>query len=222
MDDSPEFASNPPDYSQAAGGDSAENQKTVTGMAEALENTGQDSEKPPLPPDNLQAGPEEKIAELEAKLEEANDNYLRKAADFENFRKRMNQEKSIAIDYANQTLLLDLVTVIDDFERAIKAAETQREAAGNDSERIASSFFSLYEGISMIEKSLVTQLENKWGLKRFESKGEIFDPNLHEAIMMEKAEEIEEPLVTEEFIKGYFLKDRVIRPAKVKVVMPEK
>ena len=166
--------------------------------------------------------PEEKIAELEVKLIEANDNYLRKAADFENFRKRMNQEKSNAIDYANQTLLLDLASVIDDFERAIKSAETQREASGSDGEKISAAYNSLYEGISLIEKNLLFQLENKWGLKRFDSAGETFDPNRHEAIMMEKSAELEEPVVAEEFIKGYLLKERVIRPAKVKVVMPEK
>lgn len=166
--------------------------------------------------------PEEKIADLEAKLAEANDNYLRKAADFENFRKRMNQEKLSAIEYANQMLLLDLASVVDDFERAIKSAETQREAAGADSEKIAASFNSLHEGISMIEKNLLNQLENKWGLKRFDSAGEPFDPNKHEAIMMEKSAEQEEPVVAEEFMKGYFLKERVIRPAKVKVIMPEK
>jgi molecular chaperone GrpE len=166
--------------------------------------------------------PAEHIAELEAQLAEANNNYLRKAADFENFRKRMNQEKSTAIDYANQTLLLDIASVIDDFERAIKSAETQRESAGGDSEKIASAYNSLYEGISLIEKNLLSQLENKWGLKRFDSSGEAFDPNRHEAIMMEKSAELEEPVVAEDFIKGYLLKDRVIRPAKVKVVMPEK
>jgi molecular chaperone GrpE len=162
---------------------------------------------------------EEKIADLEAKLAEANDLYLRKAADFENFRKRMNQEKQNAIDFANQSLLLDLITVIDDFERAIKSAETQREAGKAD--EMAANYNSLLEGIGMIEKNLVSQLENKWGLKRFDSAGEPFDPNRHEAIMMEKSTEIEDPVVAEDFIKGYFLKDRVIRPAKVKVVMPE-
>jgi molecular chaperone GrpE len=144
---------------------------------------------------------------LEVKLAEANDQYLRKAADFENFRKRMNQEKQNAIDFANQSLLLDLITVIDDFERALKADDAN--------------YTSLREGIGMIEKNLVSQLENKWGLKRFDSAGEPFDPNRHEAIMMEKSAEIDEPVVAEDFIKGYILKDRVIRPAKVKVVMPE-
>jgi molecular chaperone GrpE len=172
--------------------------------------------------DQVQAQtPEERIACLEAKLAEANDQYLRKAAEFENFRKRMNQEKQSAIDFANQSLLLDLISVIDDFERAIKAAETQREAAGQDPEQISASFNGLYEGISMIEKRLVSQLENKWGLKRFDSAGEPFDPNRHEAIMMEKSAEINDPVVGEDFIKGYTLKERVVRAAKVKVLMPE-
>lgn len=165
--------------------------------------------------------PEEQIAGLEAKLAEANDLYLRKAADFENYRKRMNQEKQSAIDYANQALLLDLIPVIDDFERAIKSAESQREAAGQDTEQISASFNSLHEGIGMIEKRLISQLENKWGLKRFDSAGEVFDPNRHEAIMMEKSAEAGEPVVAEDFIKGYILKDRVVRPAKVKVIMPD-
>jgi molecular chaperone GrpE len=194
-----------------------------------ITNTADNSEdgEPGKSTENTASGgepltPEGKIAELEAKLEEANGNYLRKAADFENFRKRMNQEKSTAIDYANQTLLLDLAAVIDDFERAIKSAETQRETAGGDGDKITASYSSLYEGISLIEKNLLFQLENKWGLKRFDSAGEPFDPNRHEAIMMEKSAELEEPVVAEEFIKGYTLKDRVIRPAKVKVIMPEK
>jgi molecular chaperone GrpE len=153
--------------------------------------------------------PEKRIAELEAKVAELNDQYLRKAAEFENFRKRINREKQDAIEFANQSLLLDLVQTMDDFERAIKSAETSKD------------FTSLYEGITMIEKRLSSQLENKWGLKRFDSEGQVFDPNQHEAIMREESAEIQEPMVKEEFIKGYTLKDRVIRSAKVKVLMPE-
>jgi molecular chaperone GrpE len=153
--------------------------------------------------------PGEKIAALEAQITEAQDQYLRKAAEFENFRKRMNREKQDAIDFANQTLLLDLIPIIDDFERAIKSADTSKD------------FASFHEGISMIEKRLSSQLENKWGLKRFDSAGEIFDPNRHEAIMMDKSPEISEPVVQEDFLKGYTLKDRVVRAAKVKVLMPD-
>ncbi|MDR2493746.1 MAG: nucleotide exchange factor GrpE, partial [Spirochaetaceae bacterium] len=142
--------------------------------------------------------------------EELRDNFLRKAAEFENFRKRMNKEKQEAIDYANRDLLLDIIQIIDDFERAIKSAEISKD------------FSSLYEGITMIEKRLSSQLENKWGLKRFDSAGEPFDPNRHEAIGVEKSPDVSEAVVQEDFIKGYTLKERVIRAAKVKVLMPDR
>ncbi len=152
---------------------------------------------------------EAKIVALEAEISNLKDQYLRKAAEFENFRKRMQKEKQDAIDYANQSLLLDLIPVLDDFERAIKSSEVSKD------------FGALHEGISLIEKRLVSQLENKWGLARFESAGTPFDPNRHEAIMMEKTPSVAEPTVGEDFVKGYTLKNRVIRSAKVKVLMPE-
>jgi len=152
--------------------------------------------------------PDVKIAELEAKLAELNDQLLRKAADFENYRKRVNREKQEMADFSNQSLLSDLLPVIDDFGRAIKSAETSKD------------FASFYEGVIMIEKRLISQLENKWGLKGFDSAGEPFDPNRHEALQMERAGGIAEPVVKEEYERGYLLKDRVIRFAKVKVLMP--
>jgi len=153
--------------------------------------------------------PEEKIAELEAQLAETRDQLLRKAADFENFRKRMNQEKQNSIEYANQSLLLDIIPVIDDFERAIQSAEKSADLN------------AFIEGVKMIEKRLTSQLESKWGLKRFSSAGEPFDPNIHEALMMEKSPDVTEAVVQEDLVRGYLLKDRVIRAAKVKVLMPE-
>jgi len=153
--------------------------------------------------------PEEKIAELEAQLAEIRDQLLRKAADFENFRKRMNQDKQNAIEYANQSLLLDIIPVIDDFERAIQAGEGSKDMN------------AFLEGVKMIEKRLTSQLESKWGLKRFYSAGEPFDPNRHEALMVEKSPDITEAVVQEDLSRGYLLKDRVIRTSKVKVLMPE-
>jgi molecular chaperone GrpE len=158
--------------------------------------------------------PEEKIAGLEAQIAETRDQLLRKAADFENFRKRMNQEKQNAIDFANQSLLLDIIPIIDDFERAIQSAEGSKDFADLPAGR------ALLDGIAMIEKRLTSQLESKWGLKRFDSAGEPFDPNRHEALMMEKSPDVSEPVVQEDLQKGYTLKDRVIRAAKVKVLMP--
>ena len=155
------------------------------------------------------AAPEQQIADLEIRLAETRDQLLRKAAEFENFRKRMNQEKQGAIEYANQSLLLDIIPIIDDFERAIQAGENNTDYNG------------FLEGVKMIEKRFTTQLETKWGLKRFNSAGEPFDPNKHEAVMMEKSPDTAEAVVQEDFLKGYMLKERVIRAAKVKVLMPE-
>ena len=157
---------------------------------------------------DAEKSPEQKIAEMEAQLAETRDHLLRKAAEFENFRKRMNQEKQSSIEYANQSLLLDIIPIIDDFERAILAGENSTDYTG------------LLEGIKMIEKRLVSQLEAKWGLKRFNSAGELFDPNIHEAVMMEKSPDVTEAIVQEDFQKGYMLKERVIKAAKVKVLMP--
>jgi molecular chaperone GrpE len=127
----------------------------------------------------------------------------------------MHQEKQKAIEFANESLLLDIIPVMDDFERAIQSAEASEELSGLPAGK------AMLDGITMIEKQLAGKLENKWGLKRFNSAGEPFDPNMHEAMLMEKSPDIEEPVVQEDFVKGYMLKDRVIRAAKVKVLMPE-
>jgi len=186
----------------------AQNDQPDVSTAENPENTQVDEEKA------VEISPEEKIAELEIRLAETHDQLLRKAAEFENFRKRINQEKTSAIEYANQSLLLDIITIIDDFERAITAGETGLQTNSAD-------YNSFLEGVKMIEKRFITQLEAKWGLKRFDSTGEIFDPNLHEALFMEKSPDVSDATVQEDLVKGYYLKERVIRAAKVKVIMPE-
>ncbi|MDR0663434.1 MAG: nucleotide exchange factor GrpE [Spirochaetaceae bacterium] len=156
---------------------------------------------------------QKKIEELEQKLAELNDQYLRKTADFENFRKRIVKEKQEAVEFANQSLLLDLIAILDDFERAISSAASSAKTEAD--------FDAFCDGIVMIEKRLLGQLENKWGLKRFDSAGAPFDPGRHEALFMEKSAQVNEPTVQEDFAKGYTLKDRVVRTAKVKVLMPE-
>jgi molecular chaperone GrpE len=156
--------------------------------------------------------PGQRIAELERQLAELNDQYLRKIADFENFRKRILKEKQEAVEFANQSLLLDLIATLDDFDRAVNAA--------GSSAKTEADFDTFRDGISMIEKGLLSQLENKWGLKRFDSAGMPFDPTRHEAMFMEKSAGVDEPVVQEDFAKGYTLKDRVVRTAKVKVLMP--
>ena len=150
---------------------------------------------------------EERVVKLEEENSTLKDQYLRKQADFENFRKRMVREKEDAIKYANSVLLLDIVSIIDDFERAIRSSGESRD------------FDSFYSGIELIEKQFTGMLERKWGLTRFESEGEPFDPEKHEAIAMEGAD-TDTQTVLEDYLKGYMLHDRVLRHAKVKVSSP--
>ena len=151
---------------------------------------------------------QERIAELEAENSELKDQFLRKQADFENYRKRAIREREEAVRYANQQLLLDLASVIDDFERAIKSAQDSED------------FTAFHDGVVLIEKQLTGMLERKWGLSRFDSEGEEFDPQKHEAVSTEPREEHDQSIVLEDYQKGYLLHDRVIRSAKVKVSMP--
>ena len=193
------------------------NQETQTAQSDQVPNGAQaegNTAEKPQEEQKEPLTPEQKIAELEGLVAEIRDQLLRKAAEFENFRKRMNQEKQSSIEYANQSLLLDIIPIIDDFERAIQAGENSLQAGTTD-------YAGFLEGIKMIEKRFASQLETKWGLKRFNSAGELFDPNLHEAVMMEKSAEVSEAVVKDDLMKGYMLKERVIRAAKVKVIMPE-
>lgn len=148
-----------------------------------------------------------RVEELEQENSELKDQYLRKQADFENYRKRSLRDREEATLYANRQLLLDLTTVIDDFERAIKSADESND------------FAAFHNGVVLIEKQLTGMLERKYGLMRFDSEGEEFDPQKHEAVATEPGE-TETSIVVQDYQKGYLLHDRVLRAAKVKVSMP--
>ncbi len=150
------------------------------------------------------------VEALQAKCRDLQEQYLRKAADFENYRKRMIKEKQEAIDYANTNLLSDLIQVLDDFDRAIEAGKAQ-EAENK----------AFAEGVLMIKNQMTSLLSSKYGLTYYPAKGEPFDPNLHEAVSMIQSPDVTEALVGEELQKGYKLKERVIRHSKVMVLMPQ-
>jgi molecular chaperone GrpE len=154
------------------------------------------------------ASAEDKIGALEKEIADLKDKLLRKQADFENFRKRMIREREDSQRYSNAALLSDIIGLIDDFERAIRSAEESRD------------FPNFLQGIGMIEKQFVEMLENRWGLKRFSSVGEGFDPNRHEAVQRVEGPAGSKPTVVEDFQKGYYLHERVLRPARVKVMVP--
>jgi len=145
------------------------------------------------------------VATLQVERDELKDQLLRKVADFDNYRKRMLKEKEDARLYANTGLLEDLVDVLDNFERAIRSSEGGRD------------YDSFHSGIVMIEGQFASMLERKYNLKRVDAQGQLFQPDLHEAIAMEPTAEGEDQMVVEEYQKGYQLHDRVLRTAKVKV-----
>ena len=151
--------------------------------------------------------PEERIAELEKENADLKDQLLRRAADFDNYRKRMMQEKQDAFDYGNANLLKDLLDSLDNFDRTLDAAKDAKDAK------------SIADGIKMINKSLVSMLENKYNLVAFGKEGDAFDPDLHKAIGMQEGKVKKEELAAV-YLKGYKLKDKVIRHAKVMVVKP--
>ncbi|MFP4550228.1 MAG: nucleotide exchange factor GrpE [Spirochaetales bacterium] len=151
---------------------------------------------------------DERVKELQGEIQELTDQLLRKSADFDNYRKRMLREREEFASSANRELLLDLLPIVDDFERAIKSTED------------SSDFEALHNGVSMIEKQFVSMLERKWKLTRFDSVGEEFDPQRHEAMMTEERADHDQSMVLEDFQKGYLLNEKVLRPAKVKVSVP--
>ncbi|WP_275670916.1 nucleotide exchange factor GrpE [Bacillus mesophilum] len=145
-----------------------------------------------------------KISELEQKLEEAENRYLRLQADFDNSRRRSKLDREAADKYRSQSLITDLLPAIDNFERAL-----QMEA---DSEQAK----SMQQGMEMVYRSLIEALK-KEGAEQIQSVGKEFDPHIHQAVMQVEDENFASNTVVEEFQKGYMLKDRVIRPAMVKV-----
>ena len=151
---------------------------------------------------------EAKIAALEKENAELKDQLLRRAADFDNYRKRMLQEKQDAFDYGNANLLKDLLDSLDNFDRTLEAAATANDVA------------AIVDGIRMVNKNLVSMLENKYDLSSFGKEGDEFDPDIHEAIGMQEGK-VEKEQLAAVYLKGYKLKDKVIRHAKVMVVKPE-
>lgn len=151
----------------------------------------------------------EKVKELEAANAELKDQMLRRQAELDNFRKRLIRDKEDAIQFANENLMRDLLTFLDNMERAIAACKQ-----GGDVK-------SLIEGLEMTQSQLMSTLDKNWGLKAIDSVGQEFDPSLHEACMMAIDENLEKETVLEEFQKGYTLHGRVIRPSKVKIGKPE-
>jgi molecular chaperone GrpE len=169
------------------------------------------------PADTVQSPESEVIKELRSKLEtktgEAEENYdrlLRVSAEFENYKKRTAREMAELSKYANQSLIRELLPIIDNLELAIKAAAETTD--GSDA--------CLLDGVELTRREILKVFEN-FHVEPIEAFGKPFDPNFHEAVMREENDEHPENTVVNELQKGYLMHDRLLRPSMVVVAMPK-
>jgi len=147
----------------------------------------------------------QQIESLRAQLEERSSQYMRIAADFDNFRKRNQKEKEDLEQQVKRNTIMELLPVVDNFERARSHLKPQTEAE-----------MSIHKSYQSVYKQLVDCLK-RLGVSAMRPEGKEFDPNLHEAVMRQPTNEYSEGTVLEELVRGYFLGDRVLRHAMVKV-----
>lgn len=149
---------------------------------------------------------EEKMKALEQEIEELKNKLLYKDAEMINYRKRKDEEVATMLKYASQDLILDIVKTVDNFERAIESIKNDREKDNKN----------MLAGIEMIYAELKNTLIN-YGVKEISEVDVPFDANIHNAIMVDENKEKNDDTVLEIMMKGYIYRDRVIRPAMVKV-----
>jgi molecular chaperone GrpE len=147
---------------------------------------------------------DKKIDELEIEVSQLKDKFLRKAAEFENYKRRTENDQFNLIKYAAESLIIKLLPIIDDFERSLQYIESAKDTQ------------SIKEGIKLVYDKFLKVLEDQ-GVKKIEAIGKPFDVHYHEALMQRKMENVKPHTVIDEVEKGYMYKDRVIRHTKVVV-----
>ncbi|MBW2603593.1 MAG: nucleotide exchange factor GrpE [Deltaproteobacteria bacterium] len=146
---------------------------------------------------------EKKVESLEKESKESHDRLLRASAEFENYKKRAAREMNDFRKFANESFVKAMLPVIDNLDRAIESSNNEKPAEN-----------SMLEGVNMTLKEILKVLE-QFGVKRFDSIGDTFDPCIHQAVMQEETEGHAENSVVKELQKGYMIHDRLLRPAMV-------
>jgi molecular chaperone GrpE len=146
---------------------------------------------------------------LKKELEELKEQHLRKLADMENLRKRFERDKNEYFQYALSELLLELLAISDNFERALQSPPAEADTK------------TFRDGVELIHRMFQSLLV-KNGVRPIELKDRAFDPNLHHAMTMEESDNVEEPEIEAELQKGYLHHNRLLRPTLVKVLVPKK
>lgn len=177
-------------------------------MQDAVDQTAETVDAEPATAESAEQAqadePVDEKAELQAQLEEEQNKYLRLLADYDNFKRRAKKDQELAKQFRSQSLLTDLLPVLDNFDRALAVEAKSEESA------------SLLKGLEMVKKSLTDAVTSE-GLEEIKAVGEPFDPHFHQAVMQESDADSEPGTVLQELQKGYTLNGRVLRPAMVKV-----
>jgi molecular chaperone GrpE len=162
--------------------------------SETLENEGLDSE--------MVADSDTKIAELEMQVQELQEKVLRKAAEFENYKRRTENDQFNLLNYAAESFITKLLPIVDDFERSMDHIDDLENSN------------SVKDGIKLVYEKLKKLLVEQ-GVKKMQTKGEPFNVNYHDALMQRKDDSVPPHTVLEEIESGYLYRDKVIRHAKV-------
>lgn len=147
---------------------------------------------------------QENVDKAQKEIDDLTSRLLRSQADYDNLRRRSREEREAAAKYRSQSVIESLLPVIDNFERGLNVSPESEEAK------------SILQGMEMVYRQLQDALKNE-GVEVIETNDQLFDPNLHQAVMQVEEEGFESGKIVEELQKGYKLKDRVLRPAMVKV-----
>lgn len=190
----------------SSAGDGSTNDAAENGASRDSQGSNGDHDAADVPVDELR----ERLASVQDELEEINEKYLRKAAEFENYRRRMDRETRRRYDAGKIDVVKAMLDVLDDLERSVDAAEELKEA--QDAE---TAYESLRGGVDMVHRKFKDAL-NQIGIERIDAEGDPFDESLHEAMMQQPApDDVEPGTVLNEVQTGYRMGDRVIRHSRV-------
>ena len=193
--------------------DSDEDKEKENGTEAAASDREDPQSKPEMTdPVELENPMEDLEAKLEIKEQEAKENYdrlLRVSAEFENYKKRASRDLAELRKFANQSLIKEMLSVIDNLELAMNSTNGHKTIDQG-----------LLQGLDMTHKEILKVFE-KFNVKPIEAKGHAFDPTFHEAVMQEATDEFDENTVINELQKGYLIHDRLLRPAMVVVARPK-
>ena len=170
----------------------------------ADENAETENEEKLENSESVEEEKKEEVDPLQEKYDTLNNQYIRLAADFDNYRKRQEQEKEALLKYGAESTLKKMIEVLDNFERGLKAIETVE-----DCEKVKECYNLAYKNFM--------DVLTKAGLEAIKAEGETFDPNFHEAVMQTPSTEHPEHTIIAELQKGYKLGDKVLRPTLVNV-----